>query len=409
MTVDQAAPFFLGPFIQPDLKLTNTQLGLLASVYWTTFAITTYAMSEVADSVGKLKTLLVIMIVAVSVCSVMAAFANSFSTLLAARAVMGCVAGPLLPIAQSVVALESSPARRGTNMGIVVNVGSSTLQGIVAPLVLIKLAVLYGWRVGFLIIVCPSLVGAMLAARFIRDPTTDEIAQHHVSAARPSGGRLMEALSFHNIWLCIALSCLYFAYMILGFEFLPLYFVDVRHISSQQMSLLMSLLGIAAAVFGLLLPMASDRVGRRPVMVVSSIVSPLCPIAAIYCTGSTAFLAVVLFCGFAFSGTCSLILGTIPSETVPSRILTTAMGLVGALGVIGGGIAGPILAGWSADHWGIRTALLIQAGCAAVAGLLSMGLHETAPLKIKSAHEAICTDLIDVPCRSSKAQQRSQD
>jgi len=144
----------------------------------------------------------------------------------------------------------------------------------------------------------------------------------------------------------------------------------------------MGLLGISAAFFGVLLPALSDRWGRKPVMVLSSSVGIACPLVAAYFFGPIALLAVFLFVFWAFSGSGSLIVSTIPSETVPPRSVSTAMGLIFAVGMIGGGLAGPAIAGWSADHWGLRAALMLQAGCAAAAVLASMALRETLPRKI---------------------------
>jgi MFS family permease len=80
-----------------------------------------------------------------------------------------------------------------------------------------------------------------------------------------------------------------------------------------------------------------------------------------------------------------LIMGTIPSETVPTRSISTAIGIIVGLGVLVGGLVGPTFAGWCADHWGLRAPLLLQAGCAVVAAVASVGLRETAPRKVKGA------------------------
>lgn len=45
-------------------------------------------------------------------------------------------------------------------------------------------------------------------------------------------------------------------------------------------------------------------------------------------------------------------------------------------GVMVGGLLGPSVAGWSADQWGLKSTMYIQAGCAALAALVAIGLHE---------------------------------
>ena len=67
-------------------------------------------------------------------------------------------------------------------------------------------------------------------------------------------------------------------------------------------------------------------------------------------------------------------MGTIPSETIPARYVATSLGMVVGLGEILGGVAGPWLAGWAADLYGLRAPLLIQGGCAIVGCLLALFL-----------------------------------
>ncbi len=384
MSFDQVGINFLMPFIKPDLHLKNTQVGLLVSVYWVAFAVSSYASSFLAEALARRKAFLVITLVLFSLCSVVPCFVTSFGTLLAARLAMGFLEGPMLPLAQSIIALESPIERRGTYMGIVGNLGGPILGLFVAPLLLVKLASLYGWRSGFLAIPAPGLLCALLVARLVPEPSAGKSALSRGDAPAASDGRLTEVLRFRNVYLCAVLCCCYLAYINLGFAFLPLFYVNVKQFSPQQMSFLMGLLGIAAAVAGVLLPAISDRIGRRPVMVMAGSLGIAFPLVAIYFGGPVAILAVFLCIAWALSGTPSIFTATIPSETVPARSISTAMGLIVGVGTIGGGFAGPAIAGWSADRWGLQAALMMQAGCAAAAALAAAGLRETAPRKVKS-------------------------
>src|ERR1700730_10185372 len=91
MGFEQSTIFFLSPFIQPDLKLSNTQIGMLVSGYWICIAISSYAMSVLADFIGppKWKILLLLLNLGMSCFSVFSGWASSFALLLAARSLMG--------------------------------------------------------------------------------------------------------------------------------------------------------------------------------------------------------------------------------------------------------------------------------------------------------------------------------
>jgi ACS family hexuronate transporter-like MFS transporter len=154
---DRLAISFLAPFLVPELGLNNTQLGVLASALALTWAISGYGVGVLSDYLGNRKTLLVIAIVVFSACSILSGLATSFLMLLGARLLMGFAEGPVLPIAQSIMAAESSEHRRGFNMGVLQNFISSLLSNFAAPLILVAVGVAYGWREAFYIALASSL------------------------------------------------------------------------------------------------------------------------------------------------------------------------------------------------------------------------------------------------------------
>jgi predicted MFS family arabinose efflux permease len=252
--------------------------------------------------------------------------------------------------------------------------------------VLVRLAEQYGWRSGFFAVAVPGLICAALVARLLREPTALEIRTHDAGPAEPAGAHgLIAVLRVRNIWLCALCSCLFLAYATIGFGFMPLYYLNVRHFSPHQMSLLMSVLGISSLILGISLPALSDRIGRKPVAIVGTLLGLLCPLAAVYTGGATPVLAVMMFFGWAPGGTYSLFLSTIPAESVSARAMSTAMGFILAASTLVGGFAGPTLAGWSADRWGLTAPMMLLATCAAAMGAASLALRETAPRSRQAA------------------------
>jgi ACS family hexuronate transporter-like MFS transporter len=176
---------------------------------------------------------------------------------------------------------------------------------------------------------------------------------------------------------------------VLGWSFLPLFYIKIKHYSPAQMSMLMSVLGLSAAFFSFVVPGLSDRLGRRPVVVVFNLVGLLVPIAVLYFGGSIYALAGLVFFGWSASGTMPLLMGTIPSETIPARYVATALGMVMGLGEVVGGVGSPAAAGWAADHYGLRVPLLMQAGCAAAGAVLALFLAESAPARLATRTAAV--------------------
>src|SRR5581483_10972145 len=66
---DRNAPSFLMPFVQPELGLTNTQVGLLSAALSLTWAIAAFGIGAISDRTGSRKGLLVLATLVFSVCS----------------------------------------------------------------------------------------------------------------------------------------------------------------------------------------------------------------------------------------------------------------------------------------------------------------------------------------------------
>ncbi len=373
---DRNAMSYLAPFVQPDLKLTNEQIGLFASGLSFAWAISGFLIGTIADRAGHRKAFLITTVILFSLCSVVSGLAGSFLMLLGARMVMGAAEGPLMPISQSFAAAESSPERRGLNMGFVQNFGSNLFGSFVAPLVIVALANAFGWRRSFFLAALPGLLSAFLLWMLIREPKM-ELQAENSDQRMP----ILEMLRHRNIWLCMVISIFMVAWMVLGWTFLPLVYVHERHLSTSVMSYLMSVLGMSAAIGAFILPGLSDRVGRKPIMIFGALTGVLVPLAALYWGGSTWMLGVLLFIGWLANGICPLLMATIPAETIPARYVATTAGLVQGLGEIVGAAGGAWAAGRAADAFGLPVTMWIMGVCALIAGMLSLLLRETAPVK----------------------------
>src|SRR5215210_2825196 len=120
---DRMALNFMVPFFDKELHLNNTQIGLLASLLALAWAISGYLIGTLSDKTSKRKKYLIVSVVIFSLCSFISGVATSFAFLLLARVVMGFAEGPVLPLAQSVMANASTEKRRGFNMGFMQSFG----------------------------------------------------------------------------------------------------------------------------------------------------------------------------------------------------------------------------------------------------------------------------------------------
>lgn len=384
--VDRLALNFLLPFINEDLHLTNTQIGLIVSAFSLTWALSGYFGGALSDKTGKKKSILIASVLLFSLCSFLSGIAATFVMLLIFRMLMGVFEGPVLPIAQSMLSVESSESRRGFNMGLLQSSSTALLANVLGPIMIVALAAAFGWRNTFFFTMIPGLLLCFLIWKIVREPKPSEHSIHKSAEREGSKEKIQikELLKNRNILISILISPFFISWYIELFTFSPLYLVNDKQLSSSAMSYVMSALGIGGFLWGFAIPAISDRLGRKPVMIASSFVAALAPIGFIYLGGSSLWvLALIGFIGNVGVGAHVLTLSTIPSESIPSKYAATAIGLIMGIGELTGGVLVTTLAGMAGDRFGLSAPLLISFACAVIAALLSFLYYETAPVKVK--------------------------
>lgn len=374
---DRNALSFLMPFVQPELGLDNTQVGVLAGALSFTWALAAFGIGMAADRCGSRKRLLVLATLAFAACSFASGLAAGFAALLGARLLMGVAEGGIMPLSQSLVAAQVEPRRRGLAMGIAQGFGSSLMGSFVAPVLLVWFATAYGWRHAFFLAGAPGLLAAALMAWLIReDPPSRAVA----ATGMATSTALRMVLADGNVIRCAILSVVFVAYLVVTWAFMPLYLVRVRGYDPQTMSWLMGVLGIAATLLSFVLPGVSDRTGRRPVLLLVPVLALVLPLGALYFSGPVWLLAAMFFVGWSFTGIMPLFMATVPAESVDARCIGSALGICMGGSEILGGVLAPLLGGYAADRIGLQAPLWGLMLLALVGGVAALGLRETAPV-----------------------------
>ena len=371
---DRLALSFLFPFMAEDLQLSNSHLGMLSSVLALAWAVSGTLIGAWSDRRGVRKPLLIAAVILFSLCSALSGLVSGFLSLLLFRGLMGLAEGPILPLSQSMMVEASSPHRRGLNMGLLQGSAAGLFGAVIGPPVLIALAEAYGWRHAFIVSLLPGLLIAWLIWRYVRQ---DAPRRAQVSNAKPSANRL-ELLKSRNIVLCTLISCVFLTWFVILISFTPTFLVSVRGYSAPSMGAIMSCLGAAWVVWGFVVLSISDRIGRRPTLVLFSLIAACCPIALLYAP-SPMVLGVLMVLTYTGLGCFTLFMSTIPAETVPREVMATALGMIMGVGELVGGFVAPTVAGFAADQFGLSIVMWISCGGALLAAGLSLLLKETAP------------------------------
>ena len=161
--------------------------------------------------------------------------------------------------------------------------------------------------------------------------------------------------------------------------FAPLYITEVMHEAPTTAGFLLGASGLGGFFLGFVFPAISDRLGRKPVLLVLAALSALVPLS-LQVSELYRFpwlLAAILFLCNAGQAIAALIIVLVPAETVPSQFSATAIGLATLVGEIMGATLAPTLGGAMAERFGLRMPLLMSAGGMAVLFVVALCLRET--------------------------------
>jgi len=379
---DRNAINYLVASIQTDLGLSNAQIGMLSSGLALAWALSAYFISAWSDLLRARKPFVLISILLFSLCSAISGLATSFAFLLAARVLMGIAEGPFLPVCLSIMNVESSPHRRGLNAGIMQNVFAALIGTLLAGFLVPTLAALFDWRITFFVTGIPGLICALLVWIYLREPARDP--EEALEKPPRIGLSALAMLKEHNIRVCCVISIFMVAWFLVGLAFLPIFFQNYRGFTAEQAGALVGVTGLATMFCGFLVPAWSDRVGRRPAMILFCFLGMVTPLAALWFEGPMWMMGVLLFIGWSGTGAFPIFMGVVPGETVSRSLAASSMGLVVCIGELVGGVSMPTIAGRIADETSLAAPIIVAAACAFFAGVTALFLRETAPRKVGS-------------------------
>jgi MFS family permease len=368
----------LFPVMMRDLGLTYQDLGYVSGVLALAWGLSALCSGWLADRVGHRKILIPATIV-FSLLAGLSGLATGVGSLMVMRGIMGVSEGAFTP-ASIVATLDASkPTRHGQNLGIQQNMVALVGLGL-APLIVTQLLrVVPSWRWVFLMVSVPGFVVAYLMYRVLRDTDAAQAAIH-TPTHDASAHRWTDIFKFRNVPLnMLGMLCWLTVLTVMG-AFFPNYLIDHLHLSLPQMGFVMSAIGFGGSAGNLVMPALSDRIGRRPVLIIGVIVGVACLVALIH-TGPQPLklFFLVFFTMWSVFANVTLTVGPLTVESVPAKLMTTASGIVVGTGeVFGGGVA-PTIGGYIAQHIGIQNILYVAISGMALGIVVAVSVKETAP------------------------------
>ena len=373
------APLF--PAMMKDLHLNYQDLGNIMGILGLGWGVVCIVSGAITDRIGVRRTLIPAILL-FSMLAGVTSLVGGLASLLVIRTVMGATEGAYLPPAMGATTAASHPRRRGLNQGFQLSLFALLGLGFGPIIATQALQVLPSWRWVFVLVAVPGFVLAGLMAFVIREPA------HHVrrEQVRREDARWATMFRNRNMLLTIlSLPCAMTCVFVLG-AMVPNYLVDYRHLTIAQMGFVTSAIGFGGFIGEFAIPGLSDIVGRRPVCVVTFLITAV----ALYVFSQTPtepgllFLTLFVTTLFCF-GLLSMFTGPVPTEAVSIGLVSSSVGIASGVGELFGGAVAPSVSGAIAQNFGIQNIVWLPIATLIAGAVLSAFLVETAPRKTGGA------------------------
>lgn len=364
----------LFPAMMRDLHLSYADLGNLVGVLALSWGACAILCGNLSDRLGRRK-VVIPAIVAFSLLSSLSGLMSSVMGLLVVRGIMGAAEGAFTPTGVAAAGEASLPRRRGLNQGVMMSCFALLGFGL-APIIATQLlSVMPSWRGVFMLVGAPGLVLAILVFRVLRDPPHLRGAQH----CEPREPWSAVARSF-NVQIATAATLCAMSCVIVTGTMTPNYLVDHLHLSLPAMGFVMSAMGWGGFLGEVVVPGASDLIGRRPASFLAFLIAIISLWVFVRLDANPPLLFLTLFVvAFCSIGLLALLTGPVASEAVSAALTSSAIGLVSGVGeIFGGGIA-PLIAGHVAASAGIERVFYVPLVGLSAGLVISAALRETAP------------------------------
>jgi predicted MFS family arabinose efflux permease len=191
----------IAPNLASELGLSASEIGLLSSLFFFSFAAAQIPLGVALDRYGPRRCMLVCAAIAIAG-TVMFAAAPSPLWLIAARVLMGLGSSCYLMAPLALYARRYPPDRFATLVGL--QLGLGTLGTLLATAPFAFAVALIGWRMSFVVIAGFVLVAAALVAVVVQEEKADRPRAHET--LRQSLAGTLEAVRVPSFWRVFAMQ-----------------------------------------------------------------------------------------------------------------------------------------------------------------------------------------------------------
>ncbi|QWU18127.1 MFS transporter [Paenibacillus sophorae] len=385
------------PDMMKDLNLSNTDIGLMGSVFAWSYAFMQLPAGWLLDRLGAKK----VYAWAVALWSGATAFTGvctGLTSLLFGRALLGVTESPCWPGGAKITASWFPKQERALATGFWD--AASKWGPTIAPPILVALIVPFGWRALFFITGAIGLIFVVIFALFYRQPEKHpRISQEELDYIKAGGGGTAQeigaskvswgALFKHkSVWgMILGFFCYIWIFNIFV-TFLPLYLMKTQNVSLKSLGIYASIPwfgGVIGAILGgYVSKLLVDKRGAKPLVAKRAVISVCAVLAGITVIiipyagslpATLAFMTVALVLLSALSSSA----WALPGDVAPASMVAS-VGSIQNFGGYFGGALSPVVVGMIADKTGSYTMAFTSGGIIAACAALCYWLLVRKPI-----------------------------
>jgi MFS family permease len=354
------------PFLQSELQLTYTQLGLM-------FSVTSLVWGPLQLGFGALgryrsrKLLLGLGHICQGLAVMGTGLVHAFGDLFAWRVVSRIADAPQHPIGNTLISQSFGPERRG--LALAINAAGSNLGTVAVPLLGGLLIATFGWRSTLWMF---GLLGVGVGALVLGLLEDNRAYRRDGQGTAKLWGEVGALLRHRDALLLMASHVIGAGGRGLGVAtlYVPLYLSKTLHLQDDpgRLGQLVTVMMVGSVVGPLLAGALSDRVGRKPVLVIDAMIACACYIGLLMVGAQPwAVLAVLTVTGIALYSEGSL-MQTALADVADKTSMDMLFGLYFSIGAAIGAPWAALL-GLLIDQYGFTVGFSVMAGSQLLAGL----------------------------------------
>lgn len=380
------------PLIGGEWSLDQSQLGLIASLFFLAYTALQVPVGMLADRLGRHLILLVPGLLLLAVGTLLSGLAPTYGFLLAASVIAGLGQSTYYPT-QFALSTAVVPVKFRSVSAAIINSGQAvgiSLGLLIASYFALELG--GGWRLPFIALALPTALIAVAFWVFIREPgrSTSAPGSGETSAAAPSATEARVAgtsspWSRNHLLIYLLNFCSLYGFFVI-LTWLPYYLQTARGYDGMAVGWISSLVPWMAVPGGLFASWLSDRLQlRREVGLWMLPVAGLALAAIPFIQSHAGLVAALLFYGVAGKLALDPVVIALVADITDRSVYGTVFGVLNFAGM-SSSIAAPFLTGLIADRTGSLSSGFYFAAALLAVGFLALAFVKRQPTQAAQLH-----------------------